>query len=220
MANVIIFGAGQISEVAHFYLTEDSPHKVVAFTMDREYCKEEKFKGLPIVPFEDIEKTYSPNDYSMFLPISYKRVNKLRAEKYYAAKEKGYSLISYISSKATYYNTPVGDNCFILENNVIQPFSSIGNNVILWSGNHIGHHSKIMDHCFLASHIVVSGSVTIEPYCFIGVNATFRDNIKVGSANIIGAGALILRDTPDNAVYSGGNTEIHKVKSYELRGMQ
>lgn len=214
---VVVFGIGQIAEIAHFYLTEDSPYEVVAFTVDKDYIDKETFKGVPVVPFEEVESFYPPEEYKMFVPISYDRVNKLRAEKYCDAKKKGYSFITYISSKATYYNTPVGENCFIFENNVIQPFTEIGNNVILWSGNHIGHHTKIEDHCFLASHIVVSGSVIIKPYTFIGVNATIRDNVTIGSENVIGAGALILSNTNDRAVFPGKRTEMYHLTSDQLK---
>lgn len=219
MAKVVIFGVGQIAEVAHFYITNDSEHKVVAFVVDKEFLREETFHNLPVVVYEDLVEKYPPNEYKMFIPISYKKVNKLRAQKFVDAKEKGYECISYVSSKATYYNTPVGENCFIFEDNVIQPFVKIGDNCILWSGNHIGHHATIEDHCFLASHVVVSGSVTVGEYSFIGVNATIRDNVKVGRENVIGANSLILTDTDDKSVYSSKETEKARVLSNRLRGI-
>lgn len=219
MAKVVIFGNSEIAEIAHFYLKADSEHEIVGFTVDEAYLKEESFHKLSVVPYETLEEFYTPEEYKLFIPISYKKVNKLRAEKYYNAKERGYSFISYISSKAAYYGTPVGENTFIFENNVIQPFTSIGNNCIIWSGNHIGHHSVIKDHCFLASQIVVSGAVTVEEYTFIGVNATLRDNIKIGKENVIGAGSVILKDTQDREVYSPGGTEKLKVPSNRLRGI-
>src|SRR4029077_17262741 len=128
---------------------------------------------------------------------------QIRQARYYEAREKGYTCATYISPLAAYYRTPVGDNCFILEHNVIQPFVRIGNNVTLWSGNHIGHHSTIRDHCFISSHVVVSGGVEIDESCFIGVNATLRDHIKVGAKCVIGAGALVLADAEPEGVYMG-----------------
>lgn len=218
MSKVILFGTGKIAEVAHFYLTNDSEHEVVAFTVDKEYIKENTFQGLPVIPFEEIEKTYSQNEYKMSIPIGYKNMNKIRAEKYYAAKEKGYSFISYISTKATYYGTAVGENCFIFENNVIQPFTQIGDNVILWSGNHIGHHAIIENHCFIASHVVVSGSARIGEYSFLGVNSTIRDSVVVSKENLIGAGALILKDTKEKEVYSQrGTIKLPKLSDEILR---
>ena len=204
MEKVVIFGNGELADIAYFYLKHDSPHEVVAFTADTKYIKDNVLSGLPLVPFEEIELIYPPDEFKMFIPLSYKNVNKQRAEKYHSAKSKGYKLISYVSSKATTWpGLVVGENCFILEDNVIQPFVEIGNNVILWSGNHIGHHSKIKDHCFLASHIVVSGGVVIESFCFLGVNATIRDHITISKECIIGAGTLILKNTKEKGVYVG-----------------
>lgn len=218
MAKVIIFGNGQIASVGHFYLTHDSEHEVVAFTVDRAYLTEESLFGLPVVPFEEVEKLYPPDQYRMLVMVSYRKVNKLRAEKYRQAKEKGYRLISYVSSKATTWpGLVLGDNCFIMENNVIQPFVEIGNDVILWSGNHIGHHTTIQDHCFIASHVVVSGSVTVGPHCFLGVNATVRDNVTLGAETVVGAGALILRDAPEQGVFIGSQSEPKSIPSSRLR---
>lgn len=218
MAKVVIFGVGQIAEIAHFYLTEDSEHEVVAFTVDQEYLSDESFHGLPVIEYETLVENYPPNEYKLFIPISYKKVNKLRAEKYMDAKSKGYECVSYISSKATYYGTPVGENCFIFENNVIQPFTKIGDNCILWSGNHIGHHTTIEDHCFLASHVVVSGNVIIGASSFLGVNSTIADNVTVGKSNVIGSNAVIFKDTEDLSVYSPSETEKSRVPSNRLRG--
>jgi len=218
MAKVIIFGVGQIAELAHFYLTNDSEHDVIAFTVDKEFLESDEFHGLPVVAYESITKDYPPNEYKLFIPISYKKVNKLRAEKFYDAKLKGYECVSYISSKAMYYNTQVGENCFIFESNVIQPCVTIGDNCIIWSGNHIGHHTTIEDHCFLASHVVISGGVNVGEYSFLGVNATIRDNVNIGKRNVIGAGAVILSNTDDESVYSPKESEKLKVPSNKLRG--
>ena len=219
MAKVIIFGVGHIAEVALFYLKNDSEHEVVAFTVDLDFLKKDKFHNLPVVGFDQIEKEYPPNEYKMFIPISFNKINQVRAKKFEEAKIKGYGFISYISSKATYYNTPVGENCFIFENNVIQPYTKIGDNCILWSGNHIGHNTIIEDHCFLASHIVISGNVTIGENSFIGVNAAIRDNIQIGKSNVIGASSLILSNTDDNSVFSSTQTEKARVPSNRLRSI-
>jgi sugar O-acyltransferase (sialic acid O-acetyltransferase NeuD family) len=174
----------------------------VAFTVDAAYRDQETFQGLPVVDFEEVEKRFPPNSYAMFVAVSYAKMNQLRAEKYEQAKAKGYALPSYISSHCTYLSQhPPGDNCFILEDNTIQPFVRIGNNVTLWSGNHIGHDSQIGDHCYLTSQVVVSGRVTIEPYCFLGVNATLRNGITLGASSLIGAGAAIMQDTEPHSVY-------------------
>ena len=220
MAKIVVLGVGEIADLAHYYFTNDTEHEVVAFTLDKGYIQDSTFKGLPIVDFEDVEKTYPPEDYQMFVAIGYKRVNKAREEKYSQAKGKGYSLESYISSRANVFdNVTIGDNCFVLEDNTLQPFCRVGNNVVAWSGNHIGHHSRIEDHCFITSHVVISGGVVVEPYCFLGVNATIRDHITIARENVIGAGCLITRDTQPREVYVGDFSKPSKVPSNRLKNI-
>ncbi|MBS0308970.1 MAG: acetyltransferase [Proteobacteria bacterium] len=216
--SLVIFGAGDIAQLAHYYFSTDSDYEVAAFTVDAAFLKETKFCGLPVVPFEDVASLYPPERHDFFIAMSYANLNQLRTQKYLAARALGYRLASYISSHATVLNQgKIGENCFILEDNTIQPFVRIGNNVTLWSGNHIGHHSVIHDHCFIASHVVVSGGVEIGEACFIGVNATLRDHIKLGVKCVVGAGALLLTDAEDEGVYIGASTERSRVPSSRLR---
>jgi FlaA1/EpsC-like NDP-sugar epimerase len=115
MARLVIFGAGDIGRLAHYYFTRDSKHQVAAFTVDQKYLKGESFLGLPMVAFEEVAKLYSPKEYKMFVAFSYARMNRTRAEKYHKAKELGYELVSYVSSRCSFLTDhPVGDNCFIL----------------------------------------------------------------------------------------------------------
>jgi len=217
MSKIIIFGTGSAARLAHYYFQQDSQHEVVAFTIDAHYIKDTTFQGLPIIPFEKVSEAYPPSEFKMFVAVGYSKMNSVRATKYHAAKELGYTLVSYISRKCTNLsdNLP-GDNCFILENNTIQPFVKIGNNVTLWSGNHIGHDSVIKDHCFLTSHVVVSGNVTVEPFCFLGVNSTVVNAIHIAARTLIGAGAIISKDTEEDAVYVPKRAEIFHKKSSEI----
>jgi sugar O-acyltransferase (sialic acid O-acetyltransferase NeuD family) len=215
---LVIFGTGDIAQLAHFYFCRESGCKVVAFTVDSAYLTDTTFCGLPVIAFEEISTQYPPLKYDIFVALSYSKLNAVRKQKYLAAKAMGYRLASFISSRATVLNDGhIGENCFIFEDNTIQPFVSIGNNVTLWSGNHIGHHSVIKDHCFIASHVVVSGGVEIGEQCFVGVNATLRDHIKIGERCIIGAGALILSDAEPEGVYIHTATERSKVPSAKLQ---
>jgi sugar O-acyltransferase (sialic acid O-acetyltransferase NeuD family) len=214
MARLVIFGAGDIAKLAHYYFTRDSEHRVEAFIVDRAYRNSDTYLGLPLVDFEVVRDFYPPDQFKMFIALSYAQMNRVRAGKYFQAKELGYELVSYVSSRCAFLTeSPVGDNCFILEDNTIQPFVRIGNNVTLWSGNHIGHDSIIEDHCFLASHIVVSGHVHIHPYCFIGVNATLRNSITIAPETLIGAGAVIMENTVPRGVYAPQKTEPSRVTS-------
>jgi len=204
MAKIIIFGIQDFAELAHYYLENDSPHDVVAFSVDEKFLPvEKKFKNLPIIAFETIEKLYPISEYKFFAPMAPSKMNRDREKVYLKIKEKGYELISYISSKATLFDNVIGDNCFILEDNTIQPFTSIGNNVILWSGNHIGHHSIINDHIMFTSQVVLSGHCIVENYCVIGVNSTIRDGLTISEGTFVAMAASVIKDTKPWGMYKG-----------------
>jgi sugar O-acyltransferase (sialic acid O-acetyltransferase NeuD family) len=218
MKKLLIFGAGDIGELAHWYFTRDAKREVAAFTVDAAFVREDRFAGVPVVPFESVHEAFPPDSHDLFVAVSYAKLNTLRRDKYLEGKRRDYGIATYVSSHATVLNDGrIGENCFILEDNTIQPFAVIGNNVTLWSGNHIGHHSTIGDHCFITSHVVVSGGVRIGERTFVGVNATIRDHVAIGAGCVIGAGSLILKDAPDDSVHSAGGTEMARVPASRLR---
>ena len=212
----IVFGTGSFAEVAHYFLTNDSEYEVVAFTISKDNIANSKLLNLPIFAFEDIEKNFCPKEFDMFIAVGYNKMNKIREKFYYEAKTKGYTLLSYISSRATNFINFIGDNCFIFENNTIQPFVEIGNNVVLWSGNHIGHHTKIEDHVWICSHVVISGNCRIKNNTFIGVNATLRDSITIEKETLVGAAALVMKNTKEKEVYLTDRTKVFKKNSDEV----
>lgn len=216
MKNLVIFGAKDLAQLAKFYFEFDQSYRVVAFAVDRAFRQGDQFEGLPLVDFESVEKQFSPQNHEMFLPMTQKKMGKLREAKFLEAKQKGYRLASYVSPKTSIYNTLVGENCFIFEDNTIQPFAKIGNNVVLWSGNHIGHHSVVGDHVFVTSHVVISGHVTIDPYCFLGVNATVRDAVHVAEGTLVGMGTIISKNTVPYGVYSAPGARPLEKKSTEV----
>jgi sugar O-acyltransferase (sialic acid O-acetyltransferase NeuD family) len=201
---LVLVGDSAFAEVAYEYFTHDSEYQVVAFSVEREYLRREQLFGVPMVPFEELPERFAPGEHEFYAALVYTQGNALRTRLYESAKEMGYRPASYISPQAfVWRNVKLGEHCFIFEHNVIQPFVTIGDNVVLWSGNHIGHHSTIGDHCFVSSHVVVSGFVEVGHSCFLGVNTTVANNIRIGNRCTMGAGALILGDVGDDETAVG-----------------
>lgn len=214
---LVIVGDSAFAEIAYEYFTVDSDYEVVAFSVEKNYLKRGALFGLPVVPFEDVETIYVPSEHKIFVATVYTQLNRLRSRLYLQAKAKGYKLASFISPRAFLWrNCEIGEHCFIFENNVVQPFVKIGSNVILWSGNHIGHHSMIKDNCFVSSHVVVSGFVEVGENCFLGVNSTIGNNVKIGNDCLIGAGAVITKDMDNDKVIKGPTSEISQISAKKL----
>lgn len=207
MAKVIIFGTGRGADVASRYLSKDSDHEVVAFTVERDYQVCSEFKGLPVVAFDSIEQNFSPEVFKLFVPLGSQDLNKVRYKKYLECKNKGYSLVSYVSSTIQFADElNIGENCFVLENNSINFDVKIGNNVTIWSSNQIGDNSIISDNCWITSNVCLAGDVTIKPFSFIGINASISNGVVIEEENFIGANVLITKSTGPKEVYLIGST--------------
>jgi hypothetical protein len=158
MSCVIVFGLRDFASLAHFYLTHDSEHEVVAFTVTEAYMPSDpRFEGKPVVPFEDLERHYPPQENHFFAPMSPHGMNRIREGIYRQGKERGYRFISDVSSRATF-----------------------------------------------------------EPYCFLGVNATFRDGLRLGEGTLVAMGACVGRDTEPWSVYQGNPARKREVSSSDV----
>ena len=216
--NLIIFGISDYSETVHYYFATESEYKIVAFSVDRDYLTQTEFCGLPVVAFDELVTTYPPSDYDLFVAMGYSGVNKFRKEKYDAIKKLGYYLPSFISKDATVKSRErIGDNCFVFDDCAVQPFVTIGNNVTLWCGVFVGHHSTVHDHCYVGPHAVIGGGCVIQEQCFIGLNATLRDHLTVGKSCVVGAGTLLLADAEAEGLYIGSPTPRSPLPSSQLR---
>lgn len=215
---VVIFGVGQIAQLAHFYLTHDSEMEVVGFVVDDQYLSSESFCGLPVVSSSKVYSDFPPTEFSMFVAVSYTRMNLLRRSKCEWARARGYQLVSYVSTRATTFDDlSYGENCLILENNTIQPFVTLGNNVFLWSGNHIGHHSVLEDDVFVSSQCVISGNCRVGQSSFLGVNCTIQDNVVIGAECFIGPQSLVRHELTTGTVLISSSTPPQRISSRSLR---
>jgi sugar O-acyltransferase (sialic acid O-acetyltransferase NeuD family) len=214
---LVIIGDSAFAEIAYEYFLHDSEYEVVAFSVEQDFLQKTNLFGLPIVPFESLEESYSPGEHDVFAAVVYTHLNRLRTRLCQQAKSKGFNLASYISSKAfVWKNVELGEHCFIFENNVVQPFVKLGNNVVLWSGNHIGHHSTIKDNCFISSHVVISGFVEVGENCFLGVNSTIVNNLKIAKDCWIGPNVTINQDTQVGEIYRIPSIAAAKVNAYRF----
>ena len=213
---LIIFGVGEFAQEIFLYLKKFSKFQVIGFSIHKEFIKENSLFELPIIPFEELENNYSPNEVSMLICVGFSKMNKKREKVFEQVKQKGYKLENFIHpSNQLWDEFEIGENCIILENNVIRPNVKIGNNVIIENNNVISHHTIISDNCYVTSHAIIAGHVTIKNNCYLGINCTIRNRVTLEKECLIGAGAVILKNTKEKEVYSA-NTVMLSRKSDEL----
>ena len=208
MADIVIFGGGQIAEVAKVYIERHSSDRVVGFTVDRDYVRSPRFHDLPVVAWEELEAVFSPKSVKLLGPLSFRRMNEFRRDRYLEGLRRGYSFTSFIHPASYIYTEDVGENCFILENNVIQPFVKIGNAVMIWSGNHIGHHCVIGDYCFLASQVGIAGASSIGERCYLAGKCGIEMGITIGAGSYLGSASLVRKNLPESSVVPATNARV------------
>lgn len=213
---VVVFGIGKLADYVEYVLTNDSDFQVSGFCIEKDFMPEQnKIRGLEVVDFDVVNDLYPPAEFKMFIAVGN---NVVREKIYVKAKEKGYSFISYISSKASFWpDLNYGENVFIGEGTTIQPFVSIGNNTIFFAAQ-IGHHSSIGNHVIL-SGCFLGGNVQIGDNSFLGLNSTVNQNVKIGRGNIIGVGSNISKDTGENEVYTNNGTVKRTISSERIKNL-
>lgn len=207
-----------MAKMAHFYFTRDSDMEVSAFVVDPEYKDSDQFLGLPLMSIDQIQDKYPASDYKAFVALSYTDMNRDREKKFHTMKKMGYSLASYISSRCTYLSDDApGENCLILENNMVQPFTTIGHNNFIWCGNIIGHETRVGDHCFFAGGDAIAGHSIIQNNCFLGPNVTIKNGVTLRPFTLATAGSVILKNTKEYGVYYPEKTKILRKRSIDLK---
>lgn len=199
---LVIYGNGQMAEVAYARFQRDPCYRMAGFTVDASHLFATTMFGLPVVPFEEIERDFPAATVRLFIAVGPVRNNRVRAERFAQAKKMGYRFVSFVSPHALVdAEVRLGENCSIGENAIVMPFSQIGDDVRIGTASVVGHHCVLEDHCYLAVSCVLAGSVRVGARAFLGAGATVRDGVSIGEACVIGAGATIVRDTAPGSVH-------------------
>lgn len=195
---VVIYGVGRMAEFIYYSFRNDSAYDVVAFCVDDDYMEESRqyLFECPVLNFADTKAKFPPHQYLMHIAVGR---NNAREVIFNKVRDAGYSFANYICSRANVWpDLKIGENVFIDQASVVQPYVTIGDNCML-IGARIGHHSRICSHSLL-SGTALAGSVTIDSNSFLGLNSGVKEGVRVGKHNIIGAGCFISKDTKDGSL--------------------
>lgn len=111
----------------------------------------------------------------------------------------------------------IGSNCNINAQVLIENDVIIGDNVTVKSGVQIWDGTRIEDNVFIGPNATLTNDlmprskkypkifsgITLKKGCSIGANATLLPGIIVGEGAMIGAGAVVTKDVPKNAIMVG-----------------
>jgi len=214
MKKIILAGNAITADILYSYLRADSRYEVVGLTVDDEFISQGGIEGVPSVGLSQLPERFPSHSCSVVMAVGYNDLNKVRESLFLRLKELGYSIETYVHPDARVYTgNPLGEGCVILPGAVIEPHVRVGANTIIWCNVTLAHHSSVAENCWIATGTVLSGNAKVSRNSFVGVNATVVNEMTVGEYNIIGASALITKDTKPSTVHLARSAELFRYSS-------
>lgn len=211
---IILAGSAITAEVMFAYLRRDARYEVAGLTVDDEFVAQEGVGGYRTAGLSEAVSAFSPHTHRVIMAMGYNDLNRTRENMFGRIKAMGYSLETYIHPDARVFtDNPLGEGSVVLPGAVIEPHAQVGANTMVWSNVTLAHHSSVGDHCWVAAGTVVSGQAMVLHNTFLGVSCTVVNAVTVGEFNVIGAGALITRDTKPNSVHLARSAEPFRYSS-------
>lgn len=209
MKRVIIYGSKTLMQSLFFDASDNVDFKIACFASDSDYIECNDLLGLPWVPYHQLHQLYPPEEYDMLALFNGYRSMRARDVIYQKAKNSGYHLRNYISTRAD-----VAANVTMGENNVIMGSSHVGFGGTMGSNNlirqtvYLGHEFRMGDNNIITAGCNIGGHGCIKSHCYIGLGTTVIDHITLEEETLIGAGSVVIRNTEPHSKNVGNPSRI------------
>lgn len=100
-------------------------------------------------------------------------------------------------------SSDIGAGSILLDGVVVTADASIGRHVVVMPNSTITHDDVIEDFATLAAGVALGGWVRIRESAYIGMNASVRQKVSVGTEATVGMGAVVLENVPDEQIWAG-----------------
>ncbi len=196
---LIVLGAGSFAEEVLDIVQETGLYVVVCFVegIDRTQCGK-NIAGVPVIWIDEIEK----HDASCVLLCgvgSPKRKNLIEK-----TRTTGMEFINVVHPSARISKTVrMGKGNLISVGSILAAGCSIGDHCIINRAAVIGHHVTIENFVTISPGVNIGGGSSIGECSYIGMGAIILDHILVGRNSIVGAGAVVTKNVPDNVQVVG-----------------
>lgn len=196
MRRLVIIGTSETSERILKFCQLYELFDVVGFAVDREYKKNDMFHQLPVWDIETLDTHINKEEDLIFVALFWNHLNRDRRQLFERLKSKGFHSANIVSPKASVRGV-IGENCWIMDNVIIQEGACIGDNVIIADNALIGNMSKIKNHCFCGANSTVMGGVVVGEQSFLGNCSSILEGVHVGRKCLIGAVTFVKEDLND-----------------------
>ncbi len=204
MKKLAIIGSGDLGQLMAFH-AKSCGYEPVGFYDDFKNIGEKTKDGLPILgKIDAVEADFYQNKFEeIIIAVGYKHLS-FKENLFWKLSEKKIPMANLIHQSAYLAeNVQFGSGIFILPSCVLDSGVKLGNGVLLNAGACIAHDTHIGDFSFVAPAVALAGFIQVGKRCFIGINATLIDNLKIVDDVKIAAGAVVVKSIDFEGLYAG-----------------
>lgn len=212
MNNSVIIGAGKQGQIFASYFKEAGIN-LIGFIDDNPSLQGTNVIGLPVLgTYLDLFKSdFKEKIRDIYCPIGN---NAVRVHYLTTLKKEGYSIPSFIHHSVSIApDVIMGEAIYMLVGNIIMPHTTIGSYLMVNMGSTIAHHVTIGEGVFMSSGVNLGAMVQVADLAYIGMGCTIMTGVgNIGRNALLGAGTVIIRDVPENAVMVGNPGRVLRIK--------
>lgn len=174
---------------------------VVGILDDNPELNETEIAGVPVVG-SVADAVRRPESLLVCVGPSQSRRNVVRRLRKFGIEEERFT--TYVARSARIGRTSdIGPGSILLDNVVITADAKCGGHVVIMPNCTVTHDDVLEDFVTLAAGVSLGGSVRVGEAAYIGMNASVRQGLTIGSDSTVGMGAAVLRDVPAETTWAG-----------------
>jgi sugar O-acyltransferase (sialic acid O-acetyltransferase NeuD family) len=160
--------------------------------------------GLPVLGGDHILEQYDTSGVRLANGLGFvsgSGRSSLRAQVQRRLETNGWCFIPVLHPRAIISRSAVlGEGSQVLAGAIVQAGASIGAGTIVNTAAVVEHDAMVGDWCHLAPQSTLSGETRVGAGSLVGTGAVLRQSVIIGEDTIVGAGAVVLRNS------AGGET--------------
>ena len=215
MKKIVIVGSTTMSDRLIYYFESTGFGETIGMFDDFESEGVIKYDRPILGKIKDIPLLFKKDVFdSVAIAIGY-NYRRFRKEVYTYLKMNEIPIVTFVHpSSHVEKSAIIQEGSIVLVNCTIDTHAQLYENVLLSSRCFVSHNVKIHSHTYCGPAINLAGNTEIGECCFLGINTTSIDGVKVGMNVQTAAGAILTKNVPSHVLVAGMPATVKKELSF------
>ncbi|MES3037775.1 MAG: acetyltransferase [Bdellovibrionota bacterium] len=195
---VVIIGTGGHAKVVHDILIQEGKFKPAAF-----FSLDKNLKSFLELPHYHQDE-FGQHEFTHGVVAIGDNWLRAQAVRTLNAINSKFQFVTTVHPSAVVGNgVKLGVGTVVMANAVVNPFSVIGDHIIINTSASVDHDCQLENYCSIAPGAVLGGNVKVGQYSAVSLGAKIIHGRSIGEQTVIGAGALVVGDVGSGVVAYG-----------------